>query len=415
MDLVDNNGQPPIKNNDTIDSPQNTDSTLHHGATGAPDSVHIAQAAGGTTPKTPLFESDRHSQMKKFAFFVLVFFAAVILGVLCKVLSTILVPVVVAILLSSVFYPLVNALNTKLHIPWTLGIFIVLLIVLAVVVVLATVITASVTTFAKQYSQYERVFMAIYKAVADKFDLQYNGDKNFLENVWGFGRVRSLVQSIAMSLSGSLVAIVKNLVLVLLYIAFFLIEIKSSPKKINAIFIGKNSTRFSAIVTQVTGNIKTFLSTKFLISVATGVLVFLVCLGVGVNFAILWAFVAFVMNFIPTFGSIFSVLITAVFSFLQFYPSAPPIVFVSVSLVVINMVLGNIVEPRIEGDNLDLSPFVILVSLAFWGFMWGFIGMIIAVPLMVIVKIVCDSPLFPFLRPVAIVIGNSKKQHKASK
>lgn len=360
------------------------------------------------------FDNDKNIQMKKFAYFVLVFFAAVILGVLCKVLATIIVPVVVAILLSSVFYPLVNVLNTKLHIPWAIGIAFVLLIVLAVLVILATVITASVTTFAKQYSQYERVFMAIYKAVADKFNLQYNVDKNFLENVWGFGRVRSFVQSIAVSLSGGLVSIVKNFVLVLLYIAFFLIEIKSSPKKINAIFIGKNSTRFSAIVTQVTGNIKTFLSTKFFISVATGVLVFLVCLGAGVNFAILWAFVAFVMNFIPTFGSIFSVLITAVFSFLQFYPSPAPIIFVTVTLIAINMILGNIVEPRIEGDNLDLSPFVILVSLAFWGYMWGFVGMIIAVPLMVIVKIVCDSPLFPFLHPIAIIIGNSKKKKKVS-
>lgn len=348
-------------------------------------------------------------QAKKFLFFALVFFITIALGVLCKVLSAILIPVVVAMLLSSVFYSFVNALNKKLHIPWALGIGFVLLVVLMAVVVLATVLTASLTTFSKQYAQYERVFMEIYKAIADRFNLQYNDDKNFIENVWGFGRVRVLVQNVAISLSGSLVSIVKNLTLILLYIAFFLIEIKSTPKKIGSIFHGKDSARFGAIVTQVTGDVKSFLSTKFLISVATGVLVFLCCLLAKVNFPILWAFLAFIMNFIPTFGSIFSVLITSVFAFLQFYPSPAPIIFIAVSLTMINMVLGNIVEPRIEGSNLDLSPFVILVSLAFWSYVWGFIGMIIAVPLMVIVKIVCASPLFPFLHPVAVILSNAKK------
>ena len=68
------------------------------------------------------------------------------------------------------------------------------------------------------------------------------------------------------------------------------------------------------------------------------------------------------------------------------------------------MILGNIVEPRIEGKNLGISPFVILVSLTFWGWMWGFIGMIIAVPLMMIVKIICEN--VSFLHPIAIILGN---------
>ena len=74
----------------------------------------------------------------------------------------------------------------------------------------------------------------------------------------------------------------------------------------------------------------------------------------------------------------------------------------------INMVLGNIIEPRIEGQNLGLSPFVILVSLTFWGWMWGFIGMILAVPVMVILKIICEN--VSYLHGIAILIGNKPNE-----
>lgn len=353
---------------------------------------------------------DHETNIRKLTFALLIFFCAVTLTVIMKSLASFIIPVVVAILLSSVFYSVVSTLNKKLQIPWMLGIVVILLIVLLVVIALSSVITASVTTFAKQYTNYENIFLSIYKEVADVLDLQFSDDKNFLENMWGFGQVRQALQGLAVKLSGGLVNIVKNLGLMLLYIAFFLIEVRNGGKKIDAIFHGKNNERVNSIINDVASDIKSFLSTKFLISLLTGVCTFLACLAVGVQFAVLWAFLAFVMNFIPTFGSIFSVLITTLFAFLQFFPNPARIIFIFVAMVTINMVLGNIIEPRIEGDNLDISPFVILISLAFWGWMWGFIGMILAVPLMVIVKIVCSSSLFPFLKPIAILIGNTKKK-----
>lgn len=356
-----------------------------------------------------LATKERATRIESFTFLMLVFFFFIAIGFLMKVLASFLIPVVVAILMSSVCYSLVNTLNKRLHIPWLLGIVAVLLIVLLLVVALSSVITASITTFAKQYTNYEKVFLTVYKEIADRFDLEFQDDKNFFANMWGFGKVREAVQVAAVSVSSNIVAVVKNFGMVLLYVAFFLIEVRKGPSKINAIFHGKNSSRVTAIITAVVADVKSFLSTKFLISLITGVLVFVLCVAVGVNFAILWAFLAFVMNFIPTFGSIFSVGITTIVAFLQFFPNPAPTIFTFVILVAINMILGNIIEPRIEGDNLDISPFVILVSLTFWGWMWGFIGMIIAVPLMVIVKIICGSVLFPFLHPIAIMLGNAKK------
>lgn len=154
------------------------------------------------------------------------------------------------------------------------------------------------------------------------------------------------------------------------------------------------------IVSQVTR----YISIKFIISLATGVLVWLGLTIVRQDFALVWGFFAFVMNFIPTFGSIFSWALTTLFAVLQFYPAPAPIAFAAIWLLLINFVLGNIVEPRIEGQNLGISPFIILVSLSLWGWMWGFVGMIIAVPIMVIIKIVCVN--FSFLHPIAIFLGN---------
>ena len=112
---------------------------------------------------------------------------------------------------------------------------------------------------------------------------------------------------------------------------------------------------------------------------------------------------------IPIFGSIISVGLTTIFSLIQFYPNWGKTIFVLVFMTSVNMVLGNILEPRIEGKNLGISPVIILISLSLWGYIWGFTGMLIAVPLMVIIKIVCEN--IDYLKGLAILIGNDPRQN----
>lgn len=337
-------------------------------------------------------------------FYLLTFCSIVLLGVIMKLLASVMIPVVIAVLLSCVFYPIVKRLNEKLKMPWVLGSLIMVLAIVILIMILSTIIGTSLTTFLGQYPKYESKFLSLYKMYADTFNFQFYDDKSFFENIWGQLKVREFVQKFALSFSSDLLSFTKSIGMVLLFIAFLLIEMRFGHEKVDAMFKGKSSRRVMNVTRKIMTETVRFLSIKFFISLATGILVFLCCLICGVDFAILWAFFAFVMNFIPTFGSIFSVVLTTLFTLLQFYPSMLRTVFIFVSMTTINMVLGNIIEPRVEGKNLGISPFVILVSLTFWGWMWGFIGMIIAVPMMMIVKIICEN--VSFLQPVAIILGN---------
>ena len=337
-------------------------------------------------------------------FLILLIFSVVLLGVLGKVLSSVIIPVVVSVLMSLVLYPIIKKLYLKFHLPWALGTVLMVVSVLIVIALLGTFVGNSVSAFLSQYSKYETKLLSLYKLLADTFNFQFDADKNFFENLWAQLRVREFLQSFAFSVSGNLISFTKTFGLILLFTFFLLLELKFGGEKVDAMFKFSLKERVRGIFKKIISDTARFLSIKFLISLATGFSIFLMCLVIGLDFAPMWAFLAFILNFIPTFGSIFSVLIMTVFATLQFYPNPARIVLIFIFTTLINFILGNIIEPKIEGKNLGVSPFVILVSLTFWGWMWGFVGMILAVPVMVIIKICFEN--IEILQPFAILIGN---------
>ena len=189
--------------------------------------------------------------------------------------------------------------------------------------------------------------------------------------------------------------------------AFILIEMRLTKRKMHYAF-KDNRAKISRISNQIINQTVRYISIKFFISLATGVLCGIASLIIGLDFPIVWGFLAFIMNFIPIFGSIISVGLTTIFSLIQFYPNWGKTVFVLIFMTSVNMILGNILEPRIEGKNLGISPVIILISLSLWGYIWGFTGMLLAVPLMVIIKIFCEN--IDYLNGLAIIIGNDPRQ-----
>lgn len=337
-------------------------------------------------------------------FYILLFMCIITGGVVLKMMSSVVLPAAFSILFSFVVYPLVKKLNQKFKIPWLLAIAIIFLLVFFVTYGLMNILVTSLVTIANTYPKYEERFTTIYKIIAKNFKLSYDEDLSLLTNLWNQLGVRNSITRFALDISGGVYGFLVSFMKVLLLSFFLLLEMRNTKAKLSAAFQGEKSERVKNIMRNIVVDTTRYISIKFVVSLATGIIVFLVLLTVRMEFPIVWAFFAFVMNFIPTFGSIISCALTILFSILQFYPAAFPVAIVALTMVLTNFVLGNIVEPRIVGGNLNLSPFIILLSLTLWGWMWGFIGMVIAVPIMVILKIICEN--VSYLKPIGILLGN---------
>lgn len=202
-------------------------------------------------------------------------------------------------------------------------------------------------------------------------------------------------------------SIVSNIVQILLYVLFLLFDQRFFNAKINALF-PKFETRNRAkkVLTSISKTIRTYLSITTMISLLTGVLTYFVCLFFGLDGAVLWGFLAFVLNFIPTIGSIIAVLIPVLYSLIQFTDLYQVVALLSF-LALIQFVIGNLLYPKLMGNKLNISQFVVILSLVIWGAMWGAVGMFLAVPMMMILLIILSQ--FENTKPMAILISGDGK------
>lgn len=359
-----------------------------------------------------------NSRFIKGIFYFLIFICVVLAGTMLKVLEDFFKPVVLAVLLAAVFYPFVKRLNTKFKFPWFLGILIVYAFFSIVFILLGNILSSSLLSIINSYPKYEEKFRMIYRAMQQSFAenkdsgilnffFDVNQDQTLLQNLSAQLNIFGLLKNFAVNFGGFLVSFMKSTFLVVLFSIFLLLEMKFTKKKIYAAFSSENSTKIHDIMELIAKDTTHYISIKFFISLLTGIFVFIFCLIAGLDFPLVWAFLAFILNFVPTFGSIISWAITTVFAFLQCYPHPFPVIFIAVSVLLMNVILGNVIEPRIEGENLGISPFMILLSLSLWGWLWGFLGLIVAVPLMVIIKIFCEN--ISVLHPIGILLDGKTR------
>ncbi|MBP9491439.1 MAG: AI-2E family transporter [Aliarcobacter sp.] len=197
--------------------------------------------------------------------------------------------------------------------------------------------------------------------------------------------------------------IFSNIVQILLYVLFLLLDQRFFDAKLNALFPNdEHKSRAKHVLTSISQSIRTYISITTIISLITGLLTYLVCEIFSLQGAVLWGFIAFVLNFIPTIGSIIAVLIPVTFALVQF-PEISDVLILSLVLITIQFVIGNIIYPKLMGNKLNISQFVVIVSLVVWGAMWGTIGMFLSVPLMVILLIIFSQ--FESTKKLAILIS----------
>lgn len=215
--------------------------------------------------------------------------------------------------------------------------------------------------------------------------------------------IMSRLSNNALSLLNGVTAAAKNFFLVLIYVIFLMIEQGAFPKKLKAIGLtGLASERLATVLKQINWAMRTYLGVKTFTSFLTALLSYIVFLALGLDYAFFWAFIIFLFNYVPTVGSIIATILPAMLAFLQFEGiSAFLIIVIGVSA--IQVAVGNILEPRLMGDSLNISPLVIVLSLILWSLMWGVVGMLLSVPITVAIIIICSQ--FPSTRNVAILLS----------
>jgi AI-2 transport protein TqsA len=203
----------------------------------------------------------------------------------------------------------------------------------------------------------------------------------------------------------------KGLFLVLLYVLFFIIEQGAFGRKMSALGLGLNETnRLTVVLREINSAMRTYLGVKTLTSLITAILSWIVFLAIGLDYALFWALLIFLFNYIPTIGSITATGLPALLALVQF-DSLTPFLVVAIGVSAIQVLIGNILEPRLMGDTLNISPLVVVMSLILWSLLWGVVGMLLSVPITVAIIIVCAQ--FPQTRKIAILLSRDGKVYSA--
>ena len=339
-------------------------------------------------------------------FSLLLFICCIAIAAVFKIASTVILPFVIAVLLSFVMYPMVSWL-TKRRVPTVLSILLVVIILVLILCIFGAVLLTTGANILSVYPTYEERAKDIYERIADFFELSFDAELTLWENIWEQMGTRAWVWvgNFAVSTANIFLKFLTNAVLIILFIVFILAEANFFKVKLESAF-KKRSDDFSRMGKDLMSQVTRYLTAKFFISFANGVIYAIAFFFIGLEFAILWGVIQFVLNFIPNLGSIAAGVGISLFALVQFWPEPGPVILVVAVVLVVNLVLCNIFDPKIVGDRVGISPLVVLISLAVWGWIWGFAGMILAVPMTVIIKIICEN--IPILKPVSILLGSRK-------
>lgn len=337
-------------------------------------------------------------------FFLLIFICSIIAGVVLKFAASVILPFTIAVLLASALFPIIKLLD-KFRVPRFISILLIVIILVAVLSIFAMALFSSGSNILSLYPKYETRLKEIYFNVSRLFELPYDDSLSFWDNIWGQLGIRTWVRGFAFSFSNIFLSFLSKAFLVVLFIVFILTEASHFRGKLEAAFENR-SDRIYKMGQAVMAQITRYLTAKFFISFGTGLIFAIGLKLIGLEFAIGWGVIQFFLNFIPTLGSIAAGIAISLFSLIQFWPNPVPVILVVSFVLVSNMVLGNFLDPKIIGEHVGISPLMILISLGIWGFIWGFAGMVLAVPMTVIIKIICEN--IPIMEPVSVLIGSPK-------
>ncbi len=206
------------------------------------------------------------------------------------------------------------------------------------------------------------------------------------------------LKALASSLVNIAASFFAEALVVVLYLVFLMLEAHRFPARVRTGFTPERADHMLAIIGSINRAMVSYLRAKVLSSLALALPVAAILWSFGVSFPGTWGVLAFIGNFIPYLGSLIALSLPVLLAFLELEPPSRSLAVLALILLV-HFVTNNFIEPRLTAHAVDLSPLIVLVALAFWGLCWGVVGLVLAVPLTVMVKIVCEN--VPLTRPLA--------------
>jgi len=330
------------------------------------------------------------------------FICIVVMVLALKELSSIFIPLIFAFLFSIIVSPLIT-LFSKIKIPKAISLTIVVLAVFLILYLLGLIIYASFASFIQEWPKYEKNLQTTLQQTLDGVNLPMERFKEYFSKMdWGKNFENISLSSVISGTIGSFITFIGYVILVLIFSLFLLSGHYNIGEKIKLAFESDRAAVIAEVMNTIQSKVRIYLITHFMISAMTAIVGVGFILLFGCDFPIVSGVLIFTLNFIPNIGSIIATVFPVLICMIE-YGYSWRVPGLLACLVATQMVFGNVVEPLLMGRGLNLSPIVIILCLIFWGWVWGLVGMVLAVPLTSSLVIVCEN--IDSLRPIAVLLS----------
>ena len=329
---------------------------------------------------------------------ILLFASGVLAVYLLSLLSSLLIPLALALFMAMLVQPGLSWLGKK-GLPFLLSVLLILIPSFGVLALFGTLIYR---TGKQLYAEKNGLLLQIEDKLVHVLDWlnsltgleitekDVTSEMEALFDVDWFINSSSKLADTLGSVTGSLGSFTGLSFMTLIYFIVLLGGIMKYEQYLKYLSEGNAQSVLAENFEKVKKSVVTYTKIKLLVSFFTGLGYYLVCLAFGIKFALFWGFLAFLLNFIPTFGSIIATLPPLCLGLIQL-DSLSSLGLLLVTLFVVQMIMGNVVEPKLMGERLSLNTITVLVGLVFWGYVWGITGMILSMPLLVLTKIILSQ------------------------
>lgn len=336
---------------------------------------------------------------------ILLVFLFVLIFYLLSILSNILIPLILALLFALLFQPLIMFLR-KIKIPKVFIMPFVLAVSLCIIYGIYELIVGTVLDIVDQKEYLlsklnEKLTMILH--FVNSFSGTRFRTSTFPEQLYGMVDKKWL-SNVASDAAAWITSFSTSFFMFVLYYIVLLTGIPEYKKYIKYVG-GVNGDSALEEYELIQKSIVSYMMIKTLINLGTGIAVFVICTLFGIKFAIFWGFLAFLLHFVPSIGSIAGTIPPLLMAIIQ-YDTWGSIAILAVSLICFQMLIGYFIEPMIMGDQLHLNTLTVLFGLVFWGWLWGIPGMILSVPMLVILKLILEK--YPDTAAIGRLMGSPK-------